>query len=105
MAIICTSVVSTDLFNFDMNSKMITSELSMFSSSKILSKIYDDACDIGFWILNSKTGNKTLWVLTKEIRSVEGDLMYLEFKPVQGRSSLLKHQDHANGWTMTIFND
>ena len=39
-------------------------------------RIYDDACDIGFWLKNPKTGNKILFVEEGVKRDRENDVQY-----------------------------
>lgn len=51
---------------------------------QIYSRIYDDACDMGFYIESHRTGQRVLFTLTKVQKDREGEIMFWEFKSRDG---------------------
>lgn len=58
---------------------------------RIYSQIYDDACDMGFYIESHRTGRWVLFTLAHTQKDREGDVLFWEFKS-------------QSGVTVTVFN-
>lgn len=71
-----TNTVSTDLFTF--KNKTFLSELSTLKGFHLDSRIYDDACDVGFYMKSSRTGKLALFTMSDVKRDAEGDLMWID---------------------------
>lgn len=63
--------------------------------------LYDDACDVGIAVVNSRTCIITHWYLVNEC-VVGGDLVHWNLKPTN--ESCRKHPGVQN-YTMRIYND
>jgi hypothetical protein len=55
--------------------------------------LYDDACDVGLKLVNSKKGTECLFVLERVMDNNDDDIVYWKFVSVDGKIGL------------TIFND
>jgi hypothetical protein len=58
-------VHSSKLFTYNIVTKTFTTEASNIVG-KFMGRIYDDACDMGFLMESSRTGDKKLFYLSKE---------------------------------------
>lgn len=94
-------VPSSD-FSVDRANKSIFGEYSSFRGScALVSRVYDDACDLGFEIVCSRNGNVSTWILQREIRQ-EGDLVASEFAP---SNETVAQFPALSAYTLTLFND
>lgn len=97
-------IVSTSVFDIDRSGKMFIVEESTLLGNfpNILGKIFDDACDIGFKMLSSNTGNICDWVESKKEFSTEGELLVTIFEPT---SSSIRRMPQLKDWTVHVLND
>ncbi len=67
-------------FHFDLDT--FTAEMSMLEHARLslLNRLYDDACDEGFAMVNTRTGKVATFFLEEEHR-VDGDITHWTFKP------------------------
>ena len=95
--------ISTNLFTFNKNEKMVSSELSSLSLVKAcFQQLYDDAVDEeGLALFSEKTGRTSHWYFDSKEYNEDGDLLYYVLKPCL--------DDPVNvgmkGWKMFLFND
>src|SRR4051812_24267421 len=73
--------MSTDLFHFDVETKRFTAEASDLLDLR-LGRIFDDAADVGFVLVNPRTGGGITVALSREVKDAEGDLLFTEFTPI-----------------------
>lgn len=98
--IICTA--RHDATKFDWGSKNPSEEAStLCGNRKLWSQIYDDACDVGFVLVNPKTGTEAVFHLAKELMHGE-EVGGWEFKPIP---ETLRKCPKLNGVVLTVFND
>lgn len=93
--------ISSKAFTHCAAKRSLTSEISDLGIHRF-SRLYDDACDEGFALVNEKTGNKTVWSVQNEIRDGEFELSGWVLKPTW--ESIRKNPALAD-YSMTIFND
>lgn len=92
---------STKLFTFEKNSNSFIAEESDFGKSKYFGKIYDDACDEGFWLTSHKTGAEKAFALHRTHRNNDGELTHYEYREIDQRTGRIK----ADALKVIIFND
>jgi len=70
------------------------SELQAHSDAeRFVSRVWEDACDEGFWLKSPRTGSLVLFTLTVTTRSVEGEIIAWKFVSGSGL------------FTVTVLND
>jgi hypothetical protein len=77
---------------FTWTGKTGVADLSDFNGLSLWRHIYDDAADIGFEVVSSKTGVKLLFSFESDELDAEGDLVALHFI-------------NQHGYKITILND
>ena len=90
------STLSTRLFTYDKDTKTFSTEMSDLPRSFNVVRIWDDACDQGFWLESHVTGQKKLFSISDRKVDNEGDLMYFEFTCIEPGLGDVK---------ITMFND
>ena len=91
--------VSSNLFTFCKDTKTLVAEISDLEANcgrAWLTRLYNDACDIGFAIRSEKTGKVIRFSLSNEEKDREGDLVAFHFSPVETNSGVRE---------VVIFND
>lgn len=63
------------------------------------SRVWDDACDVGFWVLSPKTGKKVLFTFEAEAKSPDGETMSWLFRAYDPTANMVSNI------TITIYND
>ena len=89
----------------DKNTSIESSDLigPLASGNHLYGRLYDDACDVGFILVNPKTENETAWFLSKTIMTPDGeDVVGWEFKPITAHVRAFPKLD---GRTITVWND
>ena len=80
--------VPSSVFSYHARDRVLVSEMSTLEANaqftrKIISRVYNDACDEGFWVTSSRTGRKVLFVLDNIAHDREGDVQVWEFAPAE----------------------
>jgi len=101
MAIICTQIFSSNMFNVHKSIKTMTCELSTLRD-RVYNQLYDDACDVGFGIISEKTGHVAYWAHDKSEFNDDGDLTSVIFKPI---TETINQRQSLKDWTVEVFND
>ena len=97
--------IGTAAFSVQKDSKCFVSEMSLFREVDLFQRIYPDACDAGFIMESSRTGNTATWYFSKELMYGRGEDLELggwEFLPTH---ETVKKMPHLKDWSVTIFND
>ena len=89
-------------FDFNTTIKTFSTEASSLRGTPFQSQLYDDACDVGFIMKSTKTGNEVTYVLEKEHKDFEGEVIKWTFVPTI--ESYNKHREAVNT-RVVIFND
>jgi hypothetical protein len=82
--------VSTRQFTYGAESHSFVAEMSDLNG---FGQVYDDAADVGFTMVSSRTGREVVFVVADEQRDGEGDILFWTLKSTDGK------------FTATIFND
>jgi len=83
--------------------KVLAADISDLGYAFQVCRIYPDSCDVGFYLVNDKTGNMTEWVETHRHCSPEdGEWWYSRFEPTP---RTLRDNPQAKGWIVQIHND
>jgi len=69
--------VSTKDFTYNSETRTFVTEVSNLRFSP--GRIYDDACDIGFYMVSEKTGNKILFIETSPEFDADNELICYNF--------------------------
>lgn len=86
-------------FTISKKDKTLVSTLTdVFGLSRPFGRVYDDALDEGFVLVNDLTGIETIWVIWEEKLDESGNLEIV-LKPESGCTPAQKE------WTMILFND
>ncbi len=72
-------------------------EISDLGPNFQFERVYDDACDVGFTLISSKTGKGVVFALEAEERNRDGDILMWHFVSVT--------PGHKNKYKITLFND
>jgi hypothetical protein len=97
------SLVPNTAFTHNVQAKTLVAEISDLQLNKF-DALYDDACDVGFAVRNSKTGNITRWALADEIRSNDADNEVMGWYFIPTPESL-RRNPVMEGYCMTLIND
>ncbi len=90
-------VASLDSFFYDKQTTTLTVDISDLGDINIFSPLYDDACDVGFSIKSSYSGEVITFSLVSERKHiVENEVICWTFKPVG-------HTDKP--LTVVVYND
>lgn len=74
--------ISTRHLHYQKIGKSFFAEISELPKQRIpYMRVYNDACDIGFWLVSDKTGAEIMMVMTEE-KVVNGDVVAWTFTPV-----------------------
>lgn len=90
-----TNSVPSSKFTFNKELKSLVSDASDLIGYNMRGRVFPDACDEGFTLVNSKTRKKSIWTFKSETRNKENEIISWEFEP---------YTVSAYGYTMTIFN-
>ena len=85
--------VSTAQFTWVKSERLLVAEASDLSD---MSRVWDDACDVGYTIVSAHTGRTVVYAVHSDKRDA-GDLLYQDLRPV--------HQADQDLPTVRIFND
>lgn len=102
MSVIKTKTHNTNSFTYLPRSRTFTIEESDFGprGTAYCGRIYDDAADMGFWLVSSKTGREKPFVFWRG-HSRDGELTHWEFREINPRSG----RTLEGGLKVLIFND
>lgn len=79
------------------------SELSEGSARRVFGRVYDDAADEGFVIVNPVTCKEAVFAIHhQEFDKREGDLLWIDLAPTQ---RTLEKIPALRNWTVRVFND
>jgi translation initiation factor IF-1 len=84
--------IEHDIRSFTWHLNVGTAEMSDFANKKIMTKMFRDACDEGFSVVNHKSGIKRDFFLTR-VNEQEGDLVNLEFQTSDGKLTIIIFND------------
>ena len=96
------SVVDVKKFSVSIQSKTLVAEASDLRGSNLQQRLYDDACDAGFGVVNTRTGAHTRWAHHADMWDREGDLVATIYMPTP---ETLRLHPKLRGWTIHILND
>ena len=86
--IICNKTYNGDQFTWNGIIGVVdASELCDGGNLEVDARVYDDACDTGFWVVSHKTARKILFTFYCDSIDRDGDLRYALYKaavPVNG---------------------
>ena len=91
--------LSTNKFTYNPKTKTFVCEASDLRGFEPR-RIYDDACDIGFYLVSEKTGQKVLFVENELAYDNDGDLISFNFS-----SYCYENPSHTMHLNVVIFND
>ena len=84
--------VGAERFTYHAPTKVFSAEMSDFARAGPGGRVYDDACDFGFIMVNPRTGGEVLFLLAGDKRDGEGDCLWetyigydLKGRPLTGR--------------------
>ena len=93
------------MFGVQKDSKLFVAEASDFYTPDLFQQIYPDACDVGFEMESSRSGEKAVFVYAEEIMhgpANEPEVAGWLFYPT---TETLKKMPHLKDWSVTVFND
>ena len=94
-------MISSKQFRVAPIMKRLTAEISSLGRNPFV-RVYSDACDQGLELYSDKTGKTSWWVVQRETRDDDGDLIAWILVPT-GQSLAYDHS--LVDWKMEIFND
>lgn len=97
MALLTPRRVSSQHFHITATPMHWIAEISDFGPGFQFERVYDDACDVGFTMVNKKTGGECVFVLDREERNKDQEILMWHFVSVTPR-----HKDKCRA---TVFND
>jgi hypothetical protein len=99
MAVICSTEYSTDHFTILWEGGVckLVSEIS----ETPVSRVFDDACDEGFWVRSIKTGNRVCFAVWDVKRDSDGEILSWELVPLSPSG----RPDTARQVRVVLFND
>jgi len=102
MATLKTPHISTDMFTYSGKTKTFAAEMSDFGPSGLpFGRVFDDACDEGFTLMNPATKGTRAFCLFQTHIDREGDVTHWEYRELNEKSGRLVE----NGLKVVIFND
>lgn len=78
------------------------SDLAPLREGGPFGRIYDDACDIGFCLVNPGTGGETWWYISETHKDGEGDITHWTLKAAP---ETVRKFPKLAAYTLTVFND
>jgi len=95
--------IDLSVFSHNKDTKTFCAEASDFGHGNLFQRIYDDACDVGFQVINPTTLNTILLIHSHEERTLDGmDVQYWEFTP--SYEDMQKHPS-LKGYKFVVYND
>lgn len=98
-------MIPSNLFTHDRAKRMFIAERSTIegncSPRALQLQVYQDACDVGFIMLSTRTGRESMWVEDGEIRE-DGELQVTIYKPTR---DTLRRNPGLEGYTVHLLND
>jgi hypothetical protein len=92
---------NSKLFHYDKERKKFVAEASTLGNPTF-SKLYNDACDIGFLLESARTGTVVMYVVVQEKRDREDDIEYWKLVPTQ---EAIRRVPGAEATSIIVFND
>ena len=86
--------VSTSQVRYAGNGRF-TAELSDLNG---YGRVWSDACDIGLTLISHKTGKEVVFLLNRQFRDTEGEILFEEFVSVPTGAP-------HTAYVLTVFND
>lgn len=99
------NTLGSRLFGVQKDSKAFVAEMSDLNGVNLFNQLYADACDTGFAMESSRTGDKAVFYFVEEIMhgpANERELAGWLFKPT---NETLRKMPHLKDWSVTVFND
>lgn len=93
--------LSINQFSHNKSDKTFCVEASDFGNYNFFQRIYDDACDCGFRVINPRTNQSVLLLLEK---TIEDELEVVGWQFVPSEADVRNHSG-LKGYRFTIFND
>jgi hypothetical protein len=97
-----TRTVLSSKFTHLPESKTLVAEVSDLPRDIALLPLYDDACDLGITLRNSRTANTTRWAFRNDLLAADGEFLGWSLVPC---SESIRRNPSLHGYTMSIFND
>jgi len=94
--------ISLVKFTHIKESKTFVSELSELTDHDLFHPLYDDACDVGFDLVNPSTGVSVTMVYSGEERDDAGELVCHFFVPIE---ETVRKNPRLNGYKCVVYND
>jgi hypothetical protein len=88
------TTVFTERFTYVREERLLVAEASDLPE---MSRVYDDACDVGYTVVSSHTNKSVVYAVSHTERDRGGDLLYWDLEAVKPRDTTLP--------TVRIFND
>lgn len=106
MAIICNTYLSTRNFQYVPESNCLVTEASDLNRLNHDSRVYDDACDVGFVMVSHKTGESVLFV-NDGVDENDGDIAGWRYKAYRmlKQSKWVSLPAHLEGLNALVIND
>lgn len=83
--------------------KALVAEISDLGAGNPFQRLYDDAADIGFALVNKKSGNVTRWTLSETLRDpIENEVSGWTLVPTP---ETLRFDPKTAGYTIRLIND
>ena len=80
--------ISTRNLHYQKIGRSFFAEISELPKQRIpYMRVYNDACDVGFWLVSHKTGAEIMMVMTEE-KKVNGDVVGWTFEPVDKKAPI-----------------
>lgn len=99
--LLATHTVNTNLFTHNKPAKKFIAEMSDLGNINFL-PLYDDACDIGLAMVNSRTRGMTRWHVAETLRDDDNDVTEWVLQPTPQTE---RFYPKLVGYQMIIFND
>lgn len=94
--------VSLSLFTHNSTDKVFISEASDIGDDQLFQRVYNDACDVGFNVVNVASGQSILVTLLKETQDDDGETVSWEYVP--SYEDVQRHPKLKN-YRFLIYND
>ncbi len=94
--------INTNVLSWNQRDKTLVGELSSCGNNFRLSRIYQDACDVGIQLQSHRTGEVATFYLAEEKHDNENDLLYMSFHPTPEE---IKKNPRMRDVKVILFND
>ena len=94
--------VSLSLFTHNSADKVFIAEASDIGDDQLFQRVYNDACDVGFNVVNVASGQSILVTLLKETQDDDGETVSWEYVP--SYEDVQRHPKLKN-YRFLIYND